>query len=436
MEKQSSFWKAYRFPLILLGAIALGCAAGARMGGEALVFKPLGDLFINAMFMIVVPLVFTTVCGAVANAPSMKRLRNVMGSLVGVFLVTGAIAAILMLATVKAWPPAEGLTLQESLQESGKVLNQTIEEMVQMPKPLSTPTQIVKAFTVTDFPELISRGHMLPLILFAVLFGVSLQMLGERGRSVARTIGVLGEAMLKLVGLVMYYAPIGLFAFFAALVGDYGPQLLGAYLRAMIAYHAATLGYFFVAFTLYSAWSTGGKGVGTFWRHILSPALTALGTGSSVATLSVNLEAAHNIGIPDDISEVVLPIGATAHMEGSCLSGILKIAFLFGIFGMPLDGFGTMASAVAVAVLSGVVLSGIPGGGLVGEMLIVSLYGFPPEAFPIVATIGFLVDPAATMVNATGDTCSAMMVARIVEGRDWFERGQRALAEATQAGDA
>lgn len=433
MEKQCGFWKAYRFPAILLGAIAIGCVAGARMGAEALVFKPLGDLFINAMFMIVVPLVFTTVCGAVANAPSMERLRNVMGSLIGVFLVTGAVAAVVMLATVKTWPPAEGLTLQESLVESGKVLGQSMEEMVRTPDPLSTPTQIVKAFTVTDFPDLISRGHMLPLIIFAVLFGISLHMVGERARPVARTIAVIGEAMLKLVGIIMWYAPIGLFAFFAALVGDYGPQLLGSYLRAMIAYHAATLGYFFVAFTLYSAWATGGKGVGTFWRHIISPALTALGTGSSVATLSVNMEAAHEIGIPDDISEVVLPIGATAHMEGSCLSGILKIAFLFGIFGMPMEGVGTMASAVAVAVLSGVVLSGIPGGGLVGEMLIVSLYGFPPEAFPIVATIGFLVDPAATMVNATGDTCSAMMVARIVEGKDWFDRGQRALDEGAQA---
>ena len=140
----------------------------------------------------------------------------------------------------------------------------------------------------------------------------------------------------------------------------------------------------------------------------------------STATLPLNLEAASKMGIPRDISEIALPIGATAHMEGSCLSGILKISFLFGIFGLPFDGIGTMATAVTVAVLSGVVLSGIPGGGLVGEMLIVSLYGFPPEAFPIIATIGFLVDPAATMVNATGDTCSSLIISRLVEGKDWF----------------
>ena len=132
------------------------------------------------------------------------------------------------------------------------------------------------------------------------------------------------------------------------------------------------------------------------------------------------------MGIPRDIAEIVLPIGATAHMEGSCLSGILKISFLFGIFHLPFTGLGTMGTAVAVAVLSGVVLSGIPGGGLVGEMLIVSLYGFPPEAFPIIATIGFLVDPAATMVNATGDTCSALLISRMVEGKGWFAKAMAA----------
>ncbi len=415
MQQKNSFWKAYRFPLILLAAIVLGCLAGAKMGSGALVFKPLGDLFINAMFMVVVPLVFTTVCGAVASMSSMKRLRNVMGSLVMVFLVTGAIAALVMLLTVKVYPPAEGANIALTQPESFQ--------------PLSTPDQVVKALTVGDFPELISRSHMLPLILFSILFGIAIQTLGERGRGIARGISTLGDAMLKLVGIIMYYAPIGLFAYFAALIGDFGPNLLGSYLRAMIAYHVATLGYFFIAFTLYSAWATGGKGVSAFWHNIVPPALTALGTGSSVATLPVNLEAAHKIGIPEDISQVVLPIGATAHMEGSCLSGILKISFLFGVFHMPLEGMGTIASAVAVAVLSGIVLSGIPGGGLVGEMLIVSLYGFPPEAFPIVATIGFLVDPAATMVNATGDTCSAMMVARIVEGKEWFEHGQKVLMD-------
>lgn len=410
MSESNSVWKAYRFPIILLCAIAVGCVIGAVMGKDALVLKPLGDLFINAMFMVVVPLVFTTLCSAVASMSSMERLGKVMRSLVVVFLITGALAAILMLVTVTIFPPAQGANIQ--MQAAGEI------------QAFSTPDQIVKAFTTDDFVNLLSRRAMLPLILFTIFFGFCLQSLGERGRSIGRGISVVADAMLQMVKYLMYYAPIGLGAYFATLVGDYGPQLLGAYFRSMVVYHVATFGYFFVAFTIYSWWATDGRGVRVFWSKIIAPALMALGSGSSTATLPINLEAATNMGIPRDISEIVLPIGATAHMEGSCLSGILKISFLFGIFGLPFTGLGTMATAVAVAVLSGVVLSGIPGGGLVGEMLIVSLYGFPPEAFPIIATIGFLVDPAATMVNATGDTCSALIISRLVEGKDWFAKAK------------
>jgi len=112
------------------------------------------------------------------------------------------------------------------------------------------------------------------------------------------------------------------------------------------------------------------------------------------------------------------------HMDGTVLSSILKIAFLFGIFGQDFGGAGTYIAAVCVSILGGVVMSGIPGGGLVGEMIIVSLFGFPPTAFPIIATIGFLVDPPATWINATGDTVVSMMVSRRVEGKNWMDKAE------------
>ena len=110
------------------------------------------------------------------------------------------------------------------------------------------------------------------------------------------------------------------------------------------------------------------------------------------------------------------------HMDGSVLSSITKIAFLFGIFQMPFTGVDTYAMAIVVSILSAFVLSGAPGGGLVGEMLIVSLFGFPAEAFPLIATIGFLVDPAATCLNASGDAIASMIITRLVEGRDWLDK--------------
>ena len=113
------------------------------------------------------------------------------------------------------------------------------------------------------------------------------------------------------------------------------------------------------------------------------------------------------------------------HMEGSSMAAILKIVFLFGIFGKSFTGIDTYLIAILIAVLSGVVMSGIPGGGLIGEMLIVSLYGFPLEAFPIIATIGWLVDPIATSLNVVGDTSSTMMIAKCIEGKKWIERNSQ-----------
>ena len=141
-----------------------------------------------------------------------------------------------------------------------------------------------------------------------------------------------------------------------------------------------------------------------------------------MAAMPANLQAAEKIGVPADIRDVVIPIGATMHMEGSCLAAVVKIAFLFGVFQMPFTGLETLATALGIALLTGVVVSGIPGGGTIGELLILSLYGFPPEAFPLVTMIGTLVDAPATMVNAVGDNASSMLSARILGGKHWMEK--------------
>ena len=159
-------------------------------------------------------------------------------------------------------------------------------------------------------------------------------------------------------------------------------------------------------------------------RHILRPAVTALGTCSSVATIPTNLEAAEDSGVPREVSDLVLPLGATMHMDGSCFSCVLKIAFLFGVFGIPFEGTGLFVKILLVAVFSSVAMSGIPGGGYIGEYIICSLF-FPEQmavAYPIAVTIGNLVDPPATMINSAGDYVVSFIVARFTDGKDWLER--------------
>lgn len=124
-------------------------------------------------------------------------------------------------------------------------------------KPFQTGDQIVAALTVTDFPELISRKNMLPLIIFSIVFGICTNMIGEKGRVIATGLEALSEVFLKIVGLLMYYAPIGLGAYFAALIGEHGKELLGSYARAMAIYYPLCITYMFTAFPLY-AWISGG----------------------------------------------------------------------------------------------------------------------------------------------------------------------------------
>ena len=404
--KTQTVWEAYRFPIILLTAIIIGSIIGLVMGEEAAMFKPLGDIFLNLMFTVVVPLVFITISSAVSNMANMRRLGSILKNLLLVFVVTGIIAAVIMIFFVTVFPPAQGVDLSVNAEEP-------LEQ-------ISLANQAVKAITVSDFPELLSRRNMLPLIVFSVFFGFCITALGEKGKKVAEALDTLSNVMMKMVSYIMYYAPIGLAAYFAALIGEFGPELLKDYARAMAVYYPVTIAYFFIAFFIYAYYSGGMLAVKRFFKNIVSPAFTSLATQSSIATLPVNLESTRKMGVPKDIREIVLPMGATMHMDGSCLSAILKISFLFGLYGKAFTGIGTFTTAILISVMSGVVMSGVPGGGLIGEMLIVNLYGFPPEAFPIIATIGFLVDPPATMVNACGDSVAAMMVTRLVEGKEWL----------------
>ncbi len=406
-NKKQSIWEAYKFSIILLGAIFIGSIVGIQMGEKATVFKPFGDLFINGMFMVVVPLVFVTISSSIAGMNDMKRLGKILKTMLITFVGTGMVAAVYVFITVKVFPPAEGVSLAMPAAEALK--------------PFQTGDQIVAAITVTDFPELISRKNMLPLIIFSIVFGICTNMIGEKGKVIAKGLDALSEVFLKIVGLLMYYAPIGLGAYFAALIGEHGKELLGSYARAMAVYYPLCLVYMFTAFPLY-AWISGGMEGVRRLKYVVSPAVTAVATQSSIATLPVNLEACEKIGVPKDIREIILPIGATAHMDGTVLSSILKISFLFGIFQVPFEGVGTYASALLLSIAGGVVMSGVPGGGLIGEMFIVTMYGFPAEAFPIIATIGYLVDPFATMINASGDTIASMLVTRVVEGKDWLKK--------------
>ena len=404
-----SFYRSYGFLAAMLACIVLGCAVGAVWPGAACL-EPLGTVFINMMFCLVVPLVFCSLAGSIANTRSRRRAGRILGATLGVFVVTGLLAAFIMLVIVRVFPPV--------LTPWTDAAAGTVDD----PVPLAT--LLVNFFTVNDFSALLSRRAMLPLIVFSLLFGFSVSACGGPDTVTARVLDDATKCLLKMVSLVSCYAPIAFFGFFAAMVASYGAQITASYARAMLAYYPLCFVYALLAFPLLAYLGGGREGVRRLRRHILRPAVTALGTCSSVATIPVNMEAAEDSGIPHEVADLVLPLGATMHMDGSCFSCVLKVAFLFGVFGLPFEGAGLFAEVLAVAVFSSVAMSGIPGGGYIAEFILCSLF-FPDRmavAYPIAVTIGNLVDPPATMVNAAGDYAASFLVARITEGSGWLER--------------
>ena len=414
-----SFFKSYGFIIFMLLGIIGGCVVGALnpvvkdASGEviskgATVLEPLGTVFINLMFCVVVPMVFCSISSAIANMSSAKRAGKVMGVTVATFFVTAAIAAVIMYIVVRVIPITSG-TYEVTEGEVGATLG--VADM------------IINFFTKPDFAELWSRKAILPLIIAAVFFGFGIQMAGGKETLTAKILDDLTNCIMKVIKIITYYAPVGFFGFFAYLVATYGPDLIGDYSRTLIIYYVLCFVYMFVFFPIYARFGGGKGGAKVMWKHLFRPAAVSFGTCSSVATIPTNMEVAEETGISKEVTNIVLPMGATMHMDGSAMSAIIKVAFLFGIFGMD---FGTSQAilAIVVAVFSSVAMSGIPGGGGTGELVLCTIF-FPDQlaiAFPIALALGNLVDPPATMVNAAGDYVASFIVERYVNGKDWLQK--------------
>ena len=415
------FFKTYKSIIILLAAIVIGAIVGIVFKEKAAILSPLGDIFLNLMFVIIVPLIFLSISTSIAKMKQPKRLGKIMITIVAMFIVTSIVAVFVGIAVaypIKLVNSEDGEKIRSSLEEKN------IDENISEEEEQTILSRTVEAITVNDFSKLLSKDNIIAIIVFSVLFGIAINMTGEKAKPVENFLNSAYEIIMKLVNLVMYYAPIGLGCYFASLVGTFGGEIAVGYARTFIIYTLVAILFYIIVYTVYAFIAGGKRGIVAFWKNIIPATITSLATCSSAASIPVNSEAAKKIGVSPDIAETMIPLGTSFHKDGSIIGSVFKVMFLVCLFGTS-AGIGQI---ILVSLIANLLITAVPiGGGTISEMLILTMMGYPVAALPILTIIATIIDPQATMLNVIGDTSASMLAARIVDGKDWMDKKEKVL---------
>ena len=419
------FLSNYKPTIILLTAIIVGAIVGCIFQEKAVILKPLGDIFLNLLLVVIVPLIFTTITTSIAKMKTPKRLGKIIGTIFAVFIVTSIIAVFVGFAStyfIKLVNPNDGERIKQTLMEEEQTSKDENKEQENNDN-VSIAERTVELLTVNDFSKLLSKDNIIALLVFSIICGIATNMSKEKGKPFLDFMVSLNEVIQNIVKIIMYYAPIGLGCYFAYLVGSFGASIAVGYLRTFVIYTIIAFLYYFIVYTIYALIAGGKKGVKLFWKNVMPSTLTSLATCSSAASIPVNIECSKKMGVPDDIAETAIPMGTSFHKDGSIIGSMFKIMFLVCLFGTNLGSVSSILGVLGIALLANLLITGVPiGGGTISEMLIISMMGYPVSALPILTMIATIIDPPATMLNVVGDTVSSMMVTRIVDGKNWIDK--------------
>ena len=405
----------YKSTIILLVSIIIGAIVGFIFKEKATVLSPLGDIFLNLLLVVITPLIFLTITTSISKMKSPKRLGKIVGATFLIFIITSLIgfASTYFIKLVK---PEDGEKIKQSLQE-------TTDEETQENEEIGILKRTASLLTVNDFTKLLSKDNIIALLVFSIIFGLAINITGEKAKPVVDFLESANEIINNVVKLIMYYAPIGLGCYFAALVGSFGEMIVVGYLKTFVIYTIVSILYYLIIYSIYAFVAGGKKGINLYWKNVLPATATALGTCSSAASIPVNIECSKKIGVPEDVAETAIPLGTSFHKDGSIIGSVFKIMFLVCLFGMNVSTGTGILGILAIALVSTLLVTAVPiGGGTISEMLIITMLGCPTVALPILTIIATIIDAPATMLNVVGDTASSMMISKIVDGKNWLKK--------------
>ena len=409
----------YKSTIILLVSIIIGAIVGFIFKEKATVLSPLGDIFLNLLLVAITPPILFRITTATSKMKPPKSLGKTLGATFLVFIITSIIAVLIGFAStyfIKLVKPEDGEKIKQSLQE-------TTDEETQENEEIGILKRTASLLTVNDFTKLLSKDNIIALLVFSIIFGLAINITGEKAKPVVDFLESANEIINNVVKLIMYYAPIGLGCYFAALVGSFGEMIVVGYLKTFVIYTIVSILYYLIIYSIYAFVAGGKKGINLYWKNVLPATATALGTCSSAASIPVNIECSKKIGVPEDVAETAIPLGTSFHKDGSIIGSVFKIMFLVCLFGMNVSTGTGILGILAIALVSTLLVTAVPiGGGTISEMLIITMLGCPTVALPILTIIATIIDAPATMLNVVGDTASSMMISKIVDGKNWLKK--------------
>lgn len=407
-------FKNYKSTIIMFISVIVGTLIGVIFKEKATILKPFGTLFINLLLTIIVPLIFLTLSTSIGKMKEPKRLGKILITIIGIFVLTSLISVLIGIASTN-------ITLVNK-KDSIKIKESFDYSITDNDEKLDILTRTVNAISTDDFVKIISKDNIIALIVISILTGLAIHFAKDKGKKALEVLESFNDVLQMLIKIIMYYAPIGIGAYFASFVGEFGAGVATSYLKMLIIYTVSCTFVYFVIYSLYAFIAGGKKGLRLYWQNIMVPSATALATCSSAASIPVNTKAAKNIGVSDDIADTIIPLGTSFHKDGSIIGSVFKIMFLVYLFGVDVSTF----KVLGVSILATILITAVPiGGGTISEMLIISLMGFPIASLPILTIIATIIDAPATLLNVVGDSASSMLVARIIDGKNWLNKKQK-----------
>ena len=408
--------KNYKSTLILVVAVVIGVVVGLIFKGVGVMVKPLGDIFINLLLVIIVPLIFLTITTSISKMSSPKRLGKIMVTTLVMFLITSLVSVIVGFVTTY------NVNLV-NVGDSSAIIEGLDMTEVGSDVELSILERTASVLTVGSFGELLTTDNLIALLIFSLMFGIAINMAGEKGEPAKKILESFNEVIMKLLKIIMYYAPIGIGAYAAYLTSTFGSSIAVGYLRVFVIYTIVSVLFYFIVYTIYAYIAGRMEGVRMFWKNVIPATVTSLTTCSSAASIPVNSICAKKIGVSDDIAETVIPLGTSFHKDGSIIGSVFKIMFLVCLFGTNISSFGGVGKVLLVSLIATLLVTAVPiGGGTISEMMILTMMGYGVGALPILTIIATVIDPPATMLNVVGDLSTSMMVSRVVDGKKWMNK--------------